>query len=82
MQSKVLTERTGAAYAPFVVDYNGTSYISIQAGTNKQPDTNASYWSVLAQIGNTGPTGATGATGPQGATGLQGIPGVELTRRR
>src|SRR6185503_10585727 len=58
------------------VEYNGTSYISIQPGTNKQPDTQTSYWSVLAQIGATGNTGATGPTGATGATGVTGATGA------
>ncbi len=40
------------------VSYSGSSYIATAAGTNKEPDTNPSYWQLLAQAG------ATGATGP------------------
>src|SRR5262249_60857933 len=57
------------------VAYNGTSYFSIQAGTNHQPDTSSSFWTVLAQKGDTGATGASGATGATGAQGPQGPTG-------
>ena len=39
------------------VAYNGSSYISIQAGTNDEPDISASYWTLLAQAGAAGATG-------------------------
>jgi len=38
------------------VAYNGSSYTSIQAGTNQQPDISASFWSLLAQQGTPGPS--------------------------
>lgn len=60
----------GTTYvADAVVEYNGSSYIALQAGTNKNPATEAAYWELMAQKGSTGSTGATGATGPTGATG-------------
>ena len=31
------------------MQFNGTSYISIQAGTGNQPDISATFWSVLAE---------------------------------
>src|SRR5204862_26143 len=67
------------------VEFNGTSYISIQAGTANQPDTNPLFWNTLAQAGATGATGAVGAIGAAGATGatraqrierLQGVTGA------
>ena len=46
----------GTAYAVNdAAAYNGSSYISIQAGTNHQPDISGTFWSVLSQIGATGP---------------------------
>src|ERR1051326_1496620 len=57
------------------IAYNGTSYISIQAGTGNQPDTSSNFWSVLAQKGDTGATGLAGAPGPTGAPGLTGPQG-------
>lgn len=54
------------------VNYNGSSYLAVQAGTNQQPDTSPLYWEVLAEKGATGSTGATGAAGATGATGPQG----------
>src|SRR5207244_3714516 len=59
------------------VAYNGTSYISIQAGANHQPDTSSSFWNLLADKGATGATGTTGATGATGATGPQGPQGPQ-----
>jgi hypothetical protein len=65
---------SGTTYAVNdVVEYNGSSYIAIQAGTNQQPDTATTYWELMAAKGATGSTGATGATGPQGP---QGDPGA------
>ena len=59
------------------VAYNGSSYLSIQAGTNHQPDTNASFWTLLAQTGATGANGAPGPSGPTGSTGPQGVQGPQ-----
>ncbi len=48
----------GTAYAlNDAVQFGGASYISIQAGTGNQPDTSPTFWSLLAQVGATGPTG-------------------------
>ena len=59
------------------VQYNGTSYISLQASNaNHQPDTSPTFWDVLAQKGAMGATGATGATGPAGPQGPQGATGA------
>lgn len=49
-----------------VVSYQGTTYIAIQAGTNKNPATQTSFWSVMAQKGDTGPTGDAGPAGADG----------------
>jgi hypothetical protein len=65
------------------VSFNGTSYISIKAGTGQVPNLSPLFWSVLAGQGSpgaTGPTGAgvpgaPGATGPQGPAGATGAPG-------
>src|SRR5262249_2122546 len=68
------------------VQYNGASYISVQAGSNNPPDTSPAFWNLLADKGATGaigatgpqgPTGATGAIGATGATGPQGAPGPQ-----
>ena len=72
-----------------VVEYNGSSYISLQNGNHGIPPTdNPAYWALLVQKGATGATGnnglqgatgatgATGAQGPQGATGANGINGA------
>jgi hypothetical protein len=40
------------------VQFNGSSYISIQAGTGHSPDTSPTFWSVLAQVGATGSNGS------------------------
>ncbi len=59
-----------------VVFYSGSSYVATQASSNKQPDTNASFWSLLAQQGLQGATGATGAAGPAGPVGPAGATGL------
>jgi hypothetical protein len=59
------------------VQFNGTSYISTQAGNlNHEPDTSPTFWNTLAQQGATGATGSTGPTGPTGATGAAGATGA------
>jgi len=58
------------------VQFNGTSYISTQAGSGQEPDTSGAFWDVLAQIGATGATGATGPAGPTGAAGAAGPQGA------
>ncbi len=74
------TWNNATAYAlSDAVQFNGTSYISIQAGTGHQPDTSATFWSVLAQVGapgSAGPAGPAGAAGPTGPTGPSGANGV------
>lgn len=52
------------------VEYNGSIYMCIQAGTGQQPDISPLYWELGASKGDTGATGATGATGPAGPEGL------------
>ncbi len=62
-----------------LVYYAGSSYVAIQAGINQQPDTQTSYWALLAKqgsVGLTGANGATGATGPAGPTGATGATGL------
>ena len=58
------------------VAYNGSSYISIQAGSNEEPDTSSSYWTLLSQAGAAGATGPQGGAGAQGPTGLTGAAGA------
>ena len=60
------------------VAYNGSSYISIQAGSNQEPDASASFWSLLSQAGvpgPAGPAGVPGSTGPAGPPGEAGPAG-------
>jgi hypothetical protein len=45
------------------VQFNGTSYISIQAGMGNEPDTDPAFWSVLAQVGAAGTPGTNGSGG-------------------
>ncbi len=58
------------------VQFNGTSYISIQAGTGNEPDTSPAFWSVLAQQGSAGTAGTSGTNGINGSPGIQGVPGI------
>lgn len=49
---------SGTAYvANDVVSYSGSAYISILAGTNHQPDTSPTYWTLMASRGSDGPGG-------------------------
>jgi hypothetical protein len=62
---------------------NCDCFISIQDGTGKDPQTEGTYWTLIAGAaqgatgpqGPTGPQGATGPTGPEGATGPTGPEG-------
>lgn len=67
---------TTAYAANDAVPFNGTSYISIQAGVGHQPDTSPTFWSVLAHVGATGTAGTNGVNGAQGTPGIQGTPGT------
>ena len=59
------------------VFYNGSSYVSLQgSNTGNEPDTSATFWSLLAQQGATGATGAAGSNGAAGATGATGANGA------
>lgn len=55
------------------VQYNGSGYVCIQAGSNKQPDTQPTYWDLLVQKGATGAAGAPGAPG-EGFTFVETVP--------
>lgn len=71
-----------------VVEWQGSSYISLMAGNHgNTPGQVPGTWALLAAagVGSAGPAGATGATGPQGsvgpagpigATGPQGVAGA------
>jgi hypothetical protein len=69
-----------SAATNYVVDdavfRDGSSYVAIQANNNKDPATQPSFWSLLAQKGATGDQGAQGTTGPAGATGPAGPAGA------
>ncbi len=61
---------SGTAYAvDDLVSYNGSSYIAILSGTNHQPDTATTYWSLFAAAGSTGSTGSAGSAGADGPAG-------------
>jgi hypothetical protein len=45
---------TGGYALNDAVQFNGTSYIGIQAGTGHEPDTSPTFWSVLALMGAPG----------------------------
>jgi hypothetical protein len=69
-----------------MVTYNGSSYVSVQAGNiGNAPNSSSAWWMLFpaGPAGNTGATGpqgaagATGATGPQGATGPVGPQGPQ-----
>jgi chitodextrinase len=58
------------------VAFNGSSYISIQAGSNHGPDVSPAFWTLLARAGLNGATGPPGPVGPSGAAGSSGAPGA------
>ena len=43
------------------VTFGGSTYLALAAGSNEEPDLYPGAWSVLAQVGATGPAGAQGA---------------------
>ena len=51
------------------VEYNGSGYVCIQAGTNQNPSTATTYWDLLVEKGNQGDQGDQGHQGNQGAQG-------------
>ena len=68
---------TGSVYAAYdVVRQDGSSYRASSthtSGSTTQPGIGSnwtSFWSLMAQKGDTGTTGATGATGSQGLSGV------------
>jgi uncharacterized protein (TIGR03437 family) len=58
------------------VQFDGTSYISIQAGMGHQPVTTPTFWSLLAQQGTPGTDGTNGVNGLPGAAGTNGVNGL------
>lgn len=68
-------------YAPLtIVEYNGSSYATIQEVTGVTPTDDGVNYNLFASkgaTGATGPTGSTGATGPQGPTGATGATGEQ-----
>jgi len=62
------------------VNYNGSSYVSLQANNTAEPDlTVGTSWSLLAQAGANGlagPAGAAGSVGPEGPAGPVGPAGA------
>jgi hypothetical protein len=63
------------------VAYNGASYISIQAGTNQQPDISPSFWTLLAQQGAPGPSTVSYTSNSSTANLLQKLTTVLSTSR-
>ncbi len=61
------------------VQFDGTSYISLQPGTGHEPDTSPTFWSLLAQAGATGTAGTNGVNGSPGTAGVDGSPGTAGT---
>ena len=62
---------TGGYYAVYdAVSYNGSSYFALIENSGVQPDTNPSYWALIA---------LEGSQGPQGDPGTPGTPGADST---
>ena len=58
----------GAAYSAYdAVSNQGNSYVALAASSGVIPGSDATKWSLMAQVGTAiGPAGGTGATGPAG----------------
>jgi hypothetical protein len=54
---------------------NGSSYVANALSTGKSPDTNPTYWGLVAARGAAGVAGPTGPPGPTGDSGPTGPPG-------
>ena len=57
---------------------NGNTYIALQSGYNRPPESSPTFWALFAARGDVGPAGAPGAVGPAGPagpTGERGEPG-------
>lgn len=59
-----------------IVTYNGNSYICKASNTGQTP-TNTTYWTLLAQKGDTGAAGTQGPQGVKGDTGATGPKGAD-----
>lgn len=54
-----------------IVSFGGSTWVAVTSGTNLQPDTNPSAWTLFAQQGIQGQKGDKGDMGATGATGTQ-----------
>lgn len=73
---------SGTAYAvDDLVEYQGGTFISVQAGTNHVPTPGLGWWEIFALKGSTGSAGADGDDGATGATGATGLVGGAQTWR-
>lgn len=59
-----------------IVIYNGNSYVAIKSGSNKNPETQSTYWQLLAQKGSKGDKGDNGTNGTNGIDGANGKDGT------
>jgi len=57
--------------------YQGSSYISSQAGNTNHVPTDSAWWNLWVAKGDAGATGATGTQGAKGDTGAQGLQGTQ-----
>ena len=64
------TYSAATAYAVMdEVEYQGSSYRCIQAGTNQTPSSAATFWTMVSQKGTQGAQGTQGTQGTQGNAG-------------
>ncbi len=56
-----------------VVTYSGSTYFAETDSTGQSPDSSASFWSLLAQVGSTGPSGAIGMTGASASVSVNSV---------
>ena len=78
------TWQSGVSYdLDDLVEYQGSTFLAIQATTGTQNPSDDAFWAMLAAAGETGPQGPQGLQGEiglqgsQGETGLQGPQGVQ-----
>lgn len=80
---KGLFDKTTAYETNDAVSFGGATYFATAASTGVDPNSDETYWSILAargakgDKGDKGDTGAQGLQGAKGATGLQGVQGVQ-----
>lgn len=70
--------QTGLVYAVNdLVQFQGSTYVVVQATSGTEDPTDAAFWSLIAAEGAVGPAGPLGPQGLQGNVGPQGTQGLQ-----